>query len=665
MCAKCCRDASVLKLGASWPLPETLLRRFCESVERVFVVEELEPVIEKEMRALGFAVEGKAFFPRVGEFSPEVMRAGFEKAGVLAPRPQQSALDARTAGAAAGAVRRLPAHLELHGGARLRRARRRRHRLLHARLPRSAARPRHHGVDGLLDRQRHRHAKAGETKPVVATIGDSTFLHAGIPGLINAVYNQANITVMLLDNHITAMTGGQDHPGTGKTLRGEPAPKVDYEALVRAVGVKWVRTVDSYDLAAMYQTLREAIAYRGVVGDHLQPSLRARPGQDQGTARSAGGQGTVQRLPVLHEPRLPGAHLEGDVFEGRHKVKIDPRCASAAPVRQVCTVDCIKPAAGDPMKPSRDRTPERRSPQGVDAGESAQRPDRRRRRPGRHHGFQGARLAGAVAGLRGQAERSARHGQARRHRVQPCALRPQVWSPTIPQGEADILVALEWAEGLRWLPFLKPARRHLHLRHQAIVPPFACLNRRPGAAMRYSRETPAEVIAACGRRLRHRRHPHGRETRQRARRQRGPARRLSTALDFPAEDWEQALAEFVPKKTIAVNLEAFRLGRRLDRGGAPTPSPHAVSRRSRVPAGQTEAPCAPPSGSKSRGPGARAATSASSSAPSAACGSTPIASPSSRGPKKCTGCRLCEWLCPDFAIRVHLDDVRVAPGGPQ
>src|SRR5665811_1732406 len=107
-------------------------------------------------------------------------------------------------------------------------------------------------------------SKAGDTKPVMATIGDSTFLHAGIPGLIDAVYNQANITVLLLDNHITAMTGGQEHPGTGKTLRGEEAPKVDYEALVRAVGVKWVRTVDSYDLAAVHQSLRDAINYRGV-----------------------------------------------------------------------------------------------------------------------------------------------------------------------------------------------------------------------------------------------------------------------------------------------------------------------------------------------------------------------------------------------------------------
>jgi indolepyruvate ferredoxin oxidoreductase alpha subunit len=83
-------DASVLKLGASWPLPETLLRRYCESVGRVFVVEELEPVIEKEIRALGFEVEGKRLFPRTGELSPELVRAGFEQAGILPPRETRS-----------------------------------------------------------------------------------------------------------------------------------------------------------------------------------------------------------------------------------------------------------------------------------------------------------------------------------------------------------------------------------------------------------------------------------------------------------------------------------------------------------------------------------------------------------------------------------------------
>ena len=127
-------------------------------------------------------------------------------------------------------------------------------------------------------------AKAGETKPVVATIGDSTFLHAGIPQLINAVYNQANITVMLLDNHITAMTGGQQHPGTGKTLRGEPAPAVDYEALVRA---------DRRQMGAQGRFLRPRRHASIVARRHQlswrrradrRPALRARPGQDQGPA---------------------------------------------------------------------------------------------------------------------------------------------------------------------------------------------------------------------------------------------------------------------------------------------------------------------------------------------------------------------------------------------
>ena len=81
-------DANVLKLGASWPLPDDLLRRYCESVDRIFVVEELEPVIEKEIRALGFKVEGKCFFPRAGELSPELVRAGFEQAGILDAAPE-------------------------------------------------------------------------------------------------------------------------------------------------------------------------------------------------------------------------------------------------------------------------------------------------------------------------------------------------------------------------------------------------------------------------------------------------------------------------------------------------------------------------------------------------------------------------------------------------
>jgi len=337
--------ASVLKLGASWPLSADLLREFCASVERVFVVEELEPVIERTVRALGIPAAGKEFFPRVGEFSPEVVRAGFEKAGVLEarPRPQGAAwmpeaivrppvlcagcphTSAYMAVRATGA--RVAGDIGCYTLAALDPLRG---------IDTSVAMGSSIGVAVGM-------ARAGEPRPVLATIGDSTFLHAGIPALIDAVYNGANITVMLLDNHITAMTGGQDHPGTGKTLRGEPAPRVDYEALVRAIGVKWVRKIDSYDLAAVYQTLREAIAHRGVsvvISDRpcvLDPvKIKGPPLEVVDALCNA-----CQSCMNLGCPALTWAD---ETFEGRHKVKIDPAlCVGCTLCAQVCTVDCIKP----------------------------------------------------------------------------------------------------------------------------------------------------------------------------------------------------------------------------------------------------------------------------------------------------------------------------------
>ena len=337
-------NASVLKLGASWPLPEGLLRRYCESVGRVFVVEELEPVIEREVRALGFPVEGKRFFPRVGEFSPEIVREGFERAGVLAPRAQKSGWTpeplARPPVLCAGcphtssfmAVRACGARVAGDIGCYT-----------------LACLDPLRGLDTTVSMGSSignaiGMAKAGDTRPVMATIGDSTFLHAGIPGLIDAVYNQANITVMLLDNHITAMTGGQDHPGTGRTLRGEEAPRVDYEALVRAIGVKWVRTVDSYDLAAMYQTLREAIAPRGVSVIISNRPCVLDPVKIKGPALQVVNEqcNACQSCMNLGCPALTWGE---DSFEGRHKVKIDASlCIGCTLCAQVCTVDCIKPA---------------------------------------------------------------------------------------------------------------------------------------------------------------------------------------------------------------------------------------------------------------------------------------------------------------------------------
>ncbi len=342
-------NASVLKLGASWPLPEGLLRRYCESVERVFVVEELEPVIEREVRALGFAVEGKSLFPRIGEFSPEVVRAGFERAGVLAARAQAEAWTpeplVRPPVLCAGCPHTSSFMAVRASGARV---------AGDIGCYTLACLDPLRGLDttvamGSSIGNAVGMWRGGETKPVMATIGDSTFLHAGIPGLIDAVYNQANITVLLLDNHITAMTGGQEHPGTGKTLRGDAAPRVDYEALVRAIGVTWVRTVDSYDLAAMYQTLREAIAYRGVAVIISNRPCVLDPMKIKGPALRVVSE-NCNACQSCMNLGCPAITWSSQTFEGRHKVQIDQSlCIGCTLCAQVCTVDCIKPAAKAPV----------------------------------------------------------------------------------------------------------------------------------------------------------------------------------------------------------------------------------------------------------------------------------------------------------------------------
>ena len=337
--------ASVLKLGASWPLPESLLRKFCDSFERVFVVEELEPVIEKEARALGLNVEGKQFFPRVGEYSPEVLRAGFEQAGVLEPRAYRAGWTpeplARPPVLCAGCPHTSSFMAVRASGARV---------AGDIGCYTLACLDPLRGLDTTVSMGSSignaiGMAAAGDTKPVMATIGDSTFLHAGIPSLIDAVYNQANITVLLLDNHITAMTGGQEHPGTGKTLRGDAAPRIDYETLVRAIGVKWVRTVDSYDLAQVYQVLREGIAHKGVSVIISNRPCVLDPVKIKGPVLEIVNEqcNACQSCMNLGCPAMTWGE---DTFEGRHKVKIDASlCIGCTLCAQVCTVDCIKPAA--------------------------------------------------------------------------------------------------------------------------------------------------------------------------------------------------------------------------------------------------------------------------------------------------------------------------------
>lgn len=312
-------------------------------MRRVIVVEELEPFIETEVRAMGLAVEGKAFVPRTGELSTELLRRGLAEAGVLAAPPPAPAYRIKSTPRppilCAGCPHVVP-FMAL--------------RAVNARVAGDIGCYTLAVIDPLkaIDTTVAMGCSIGnavgmakanaEARPIVATLGDSTFLHAGIPPLIDAVYNQANITVILLDNHVTAMTGGQDHPGTGRTLRGDPAHQVDFETLIRAIGVKWVRKIDSYDVGHMYQTIREAVEYKGVsvvISDRpcvLDPvKIRGTPYQVQAAGCTA-----CQACMNLACPALAWTD---EWFEGRHKVGINAEaCIGCSLCVQVCPTDCIR-----------------------------------------------------------------------------------------------------------------------------------------------------------------------------------------------------------------------------------------------------------------------------------------------------------------------------------
>jgi indolepyruvate ferredoxin oxidoreductase alpha subunit len=248
-------EASVLKLGVTYPLPERLIGEFAGRVSQLYVVEELDPFLEDQIRALGISVIGKERFPSTGELTPDIVAAGF---GIEAGKPLTLDIDipARPPVLCPGCphrgffyvLRQLKAIVTGDIGC-----------YTLGVLPPLEAMDTCVCMGAAIGNALgiKRAQSPDDKRPVVAVIGDSTFVHAGIPGLIDAVYNNTAVTVCILDNSTTAMTGGQDHPATGRTLRGEEASKLDLVALSKAVGVEDVLVVDPYDLEAV----RNALSY--------------------------------------------------------------------------------------------------------------------------------------------------------------------------------------------------------------------------------------------------------------------------------------------------------------------------------------------------------------------------------------------------------------------
>ena len=248
----------VFKVGLVNPLPVQRLREFAAGVERLVVVEELDGIIETHCRAIGLAVAGKELFSCQGEFSQNLVA---EKLGAPCPAGQRlsEAIPPRPPVMCSGCPHRglfYTLHklkLTVLGDIGC--------YTLGATAPLSAMDTTicmGASVSGLHGFNK---ASGGENAGrTVAVIGDSTFMHSGITGLVNIAYNESPSTVIILDNSITGMTGHQQNPTTGFNLKGDPCTKIDLETLCRAVGIRRVRVVDPYDLTACESALREELA---------------------------------------------------------------------------------------------------------------------------------------------------------------------------------------------------------------------------------------------------------------------------------------------------------------------------------------------------------------------------------------------------------------------
>ncbi|MEG2000702.1 MAG: thiamine pyrophosphate-dependent enzyme, partial [Evtepia sp.] len=253
-----CPNASILKIGMAYPLPVEKIKAFADSVETLFVIEELDPIMENHCKQLGLTVKGKDIFPIVGEFSqgivsrcmngtqkptlkledeipprPPVMCAGCPHRGIFYTLAKQKRMVYGDIGCYTLGVMPPLNAMDLN-------------------VCMGASCSGLHGFNKAM-------GEAGESNSV-AVIGDSTFAHSGMTGIADIAYNGTNSTVLLLDNSITGMTGHQHNPTTGFNLRGEPAGKIDLEALCHALGFNRVSILDPNDLKECDRVLKEELA---------------------------------------------------------------------------------------------------------------------------------------------------------------------------------------------------------------------------------------------------------------------------------------------------------------------------------------------------------------------------------------------------------------------
>ena len=252
-----CPSASVLKLGMTNPISKDLIEKFVSSVETVYVFEELEPVIEEQLRAWGFNVKGKELFTKQGEYSANMLkRVIYGKDDSVAEKIDSPARPPILCpGCPHRSVFSVLKKLGIHAAgdigcytlgavAPL--------GVIDTTICMGASISSLHGMEKARGKE--------YVKNWVAVIGDSTFLHTGVNSLINMVYNKSTATVMILDNRTTGMTGHQDHAATGKTLKGEETYSIDLAELCRTIGVPNVIEVSSFDVENLTRIVKESVA---------------------------------------------------------------------------------------------------------------------------------------------------------------------------------------------------------------------------------------------------------------------------------------------------------------------------------------------------------------------------------------------------------------------
>ncbi|MBR4079956.1 MAG: 4Fe-4S binding protein, partial [Christensenellaceae bacterium] len=249
----------VLKLGMIWPMPEQKIRDFAASVETLVIVEELDSFIETHCKEMGIDCVGKEKFPCIDEFSQNKIAALMECDVPVSGAKVEDAIPARPPVMCAGCP---------HRGLYYTLAKNKITALGDIGCYTLGAVPPLAALDtticmGASISGAHGFVKsqngAADNK-TVAVIGDSTFMHSGITGLVNMAYNESNATVIIVDNSITGMTGHQQNPTTGFNLKGDPCTKIDLESLCKAVGIRRVRVIDPYDLAECDAVIKEELA---------------------------------------------------------------------------------------------------------------------------------------------------------------------------------------------------------------------------------------------------------------------------------------------------------------------------------------------------------------------------------------------------------------------